>query len=64
MACLMDYDTNEEIRDATAEEMDASARAAKMDGGSGVILIDDDDDIISADDMGADGARRCYVLRL
>lgn len=43
---LKDYETGEEIREATAEEREASVEAARRDGGAGVILVD---------------GRRCYV---
>jgi hypothetical protein len=54
---LMDYHTNEDIRAATAEEIDASADA----GPEGVILLAADGSILRADDAGADAARRVYV---
>lgn len=41
------YATGEELRPATAEEHRASVRAARFDGGAGVIVLDD--------------GRRCYV---
>jgi len=41
------YATGEELRPATAEEHRASIRAARHDGGAGVIVLDD--------------GRRCYV---
>jgi len=41
------YSTGEELRPATAEEHRASIRAARFDGGAGVIVLDD--------------GRRCYV---
>jgi len=41
------YATGEELRPATAEEHRASVRAARHDGGAGVIVLDD--------------GRRCYV---
>jgi|GEM_PF-2785602 len=44
---LHDYDTGAELRPATAEEYQASIRAARFDGGAGVIVLDD--------------GRRCYV---
>jgi len=44
---LHDYITGEELREATAEEHRASIRAARFDGGAGVIVLDD--------------GRRCYV---
>ena len=40
------YDTGEELRDATGEELAASVEAARHDGGAGVIRVD---------------GRRCYV---
>ena len=43
---LMDYETGDAIRLATAEEAVASEEAATRDGGAGVILVD---------------GRRCYV---
>ena len=39
-ASLINYDTAEVIRLATAEEVDASIEAAQHDGGAGVILVD------------------------
>jgi nitrogen fixation protein len=54
---LTDYHTNEDIRAATAEEIDASADA----GPEGVILLAADGSILQADDAGADEARRVYV---
>ena len=54
---LMDYHTGEDIRAATAEEIDASADA----GPEGVILLAADGSILQADDAGADEARRVYV---
>jgi hypothetical protein len=54
---LMDYHTREDIRAATAEEIDASADA----GPEGVILLAADGSILRADDAGADEARRVYV---
>ena len=54
---LMDYHTREDIRAATAEEIDASADA----GPEGVILLAADGSILRADDPGADDARRVYV---
>jgi len=54
---LMDYLTNEDIRAATAEEVEASADA----GPEGVILLAADGSILRADDAGADEARRVYV---
>lgn len=40
MATLNTYDTNEIIREATEAERAASAKAAQIDGGAGVITID------------------------
>lgn len=40
MATLMNYETAEEIREATAEELAASIAAAETDGGAGVIEVD------------------------
>ncbi len=37
---LYRYDTNEEIREATAEELEASRHASERDGGAGVIEVD------------------------
>ena len=37
---LTDYRTGEDIRTATAEEVEASKAAAETDGGAGVILVD------------------------
>jgi len=37
---LCDYQTGDTIREATIEELRASIKAAKHDGGAGVILID------------------------
>ena len=54
---LMDYRTGEDIRAATAEEIDASADA----GPEGVILLAAEGSILQADDAGADEARRVYV---
>ena len=39
-ATLMDYDTAEAIRPATADELAASIAAAERDGGVGVILVE------------------------
>lgn len=50
VADLMDYNTGQRIRDATADELRASIRAARSDGGAGVILVDDQ------------GERSCYVV--
>lgn len=47
---LYDYQTGEWIRGATVAELRASVKAAKTDGGAGVILVDDQ------------GERRCYVV--
>jgi hypothetical protein len=47
---LYDYDTAELIRPATVEELWASARAARRDGGRGVINVADQ------------GDRPCYVV--
>lgn len=55
---LMDYHTNEDIRAATGEEIDASADA----GPEGVILLAANGSILRADDAGADDARRVYVI--
>lgn len=38
---LHDYDTGAELRPATAEEHRASIRAARFDGGAGVIVLAD-----------------------
>jgi hypothetical protein len=54
---LMDYYTDEDIRAATGEEIDASADA----GPEGVILLAADGSILRADDDGADDAQRVYV---
>ena len=54
---LMDYRTREDIRAATAEEVEASRDA----GPEGVILLAADGSILRADDAGADAARRVYV---
>ena len=54
---LMDYYTNEDIRAATAEEIEASDDA----GPEGVILLAADGSILRADDAGADDAQRVYV---
>ena len=43
---LCDYETGEEIREATAEEQKESTEAADTDGGAGVIRVE---------------GRRCYV---
>lgn len=40
MARLMDYDTNEDIREATGVEARDSATTARTDGGAGVIEVD------------------------
>jgi hypothetical protein len=40
MAKLHDYHTGEYIREATAEELEESKRAAELDGGAGVIEVD------------------------
>ena len=61
MSDLHDYLTGSYIREATAEERDASRVAAESDGGAGVILVDADGSILRAGDRGADDARRCYV---
>lgn len=37
---LMNYETGGYIRQATADELQASIEAAKEDGGAGVILVD------------------------
>jgi hypothetical protein len=37
---LHNYKTGESIRNATPEELQASAEAAQHDGGSGVIVVD------------------------
>jgi len=37
---LINYNTNEVIRKATAEEAEASKEAASYDGGAGVIVLD------------------------
>jgi hypothetical protein len=37
---MYDYSTGEEIREATAEELEESKEAAKHDGGAGVITVD------------------------
>ena len=39
-ATLYDYKTGEAIRSATAAELAASIKAAKTDGGAGVIVVD------------------------
>lgn len=44
---LYEYDTGEELRDATQAELAASVEAARHDGGAGVIKVD---------------GVRCYVL--
>ena len=54
---LMDYYTNEDIRPATDEEIEASDDA----GPEGVILLAADGSILRADDDGADDAQRVYV---
>jgi len=46
VATLHDYDTGEELREATPAELDESRDAARHDGGAGVIRVD---------------GRRCYV---
>jgi len=58
---LMDYNTNEELGEATDEQVQASREAAKMDGGAGVILIDSVGQVLEVSDQGAEYARRCYV---
>ena len=55
---LVDYHTREDIRAATAEEVEAS-RAA---GPEGVILVAADGSILRADDARASQARSVYVL--
>ncbi len=40
MSKLINYRTNEIIRDATAEEHAESVAAARHDGGAGVITVD------------------------
>ena len=40
MASLMNIDTNEEIREATDEELADSLEAAEHDGGVGAIDVD------------------------
>lgn len=40
MSKLCDYETAEELRDATDAERRASILAARTDGGAGVILVD------------------------
>ena len=37
---LVNYQTGEDIRTATSEEMEAGKAAAETDGGAGVILVD------------------------
>ena len=51
MADLMNYQTGEFIRTATADELAASIKAAEHDGGSGVISIEIDGKAVS-----------CYVV--
>jgi len=50
-ASLMNYNTAEEIRTATAEELAASIEAAQYDGGAGVISVEIDGSNVS-----------CYVV--
>ena len=38
---LINYNTNEVIREATAAEATASIEAAEWDGGAGVIVLED-----------------------
>ena len=54
---LMDYHTREDIRAATAEEVEASRSV----GPEGVILLGADGAILRADDAAAAEARRVYV---
>ena len=54
---LVDYHTREDIRTATAEEVEAGRDA----GPEGVILLAADGTILRADEAGADEARRVYV---
>lgn len=42
MSALINYETNEPIRTASAEEVEASAEAALVDGGAGVIAVEID----------------------
>jgi hypothetical protein len=60
---LFDYYTAEYLGPATREQRDASRRAAKFDGGAGVILIigGAGGSVIFAQDRGAKDAQRCYV---
>ena len=60
---LRDYSTGQYIRMATPEEVEASTRASRRDGGPGVILIDADGRLLRPEDRGADHARRCYVVQ-
>ena len=41
MEQLINYNTNEVIRQATDAEAEASKEAARYDGGAGVIVLDD-----------------------
>jgi len=58
---LLDYNTGEELGEATDEQAKASREAATMDGGAGVIIIDSIGQVLDASDPGAEYARRCYV---
>lgn len=48
---LIDYNTNEIIREATDDEAAESIAQADFDGGAGVIVVDIDGE-----------ERRCYVV--
>jgi len=63
MADLNDYYWGDFIRAATRAEIVASRRAAKRDGGAGVILLDSSGRILSGDDRDACDARRVYVVQ-
>jgi hypothetical protein len=60
---LHDYYSGHFLRIATRAESIASRKAAKYDGGAGVILIDDGGRILSAGDRFSDDARRVYVVQ-
>jgi len=60
---LIEYYTGYFLRIATRDEIVASRRAAKNDGGVGVILLDSSGKILASDDRDAFAARRVYVVQ-
>lgn len=61
MATLRSYETGDEIRSATAEELRESIEASRVDGGAGVITVDVDGRLVRAYVEGRLSWRDCQV---